>query len=335
MLEGSITLGDFARIVGNTVNYYPDINNIEINPPVIRGQVRQNGQFYNFELDFDDGGVVTGNYKYRIDSEDKALVLNFADDIQGELDYLLMQQTVRDEVPKSKNRVHIYEDRCEPEKEKFVPELVKCPNCGSNIPTAAHRCSFCGGEIKPLSVADPVKHFVAVLERCDAAISDSKQASTGFMSWSGWAQIGFVVLSVVTFGVVFLIYKLFYGNRSRKPKLSDAEKNKAEVIRDFLFPNDRYAILDGLMFVAGMMTMLISNSFRDKKGVYWFTVWAAKARELKSRADVSFVNDNEINGVYYDIRNMINTFEKRKALKALLIAIAIVILAVEVILICI
>lgn len=156
MNKMSITLADFSKIVGKVIEFNTDITSLQINPPVINGTVGDS----EFCIDFDDNGTITGNYSWKAPDKIMGCVLNFADDVQNELDYLLMNGHVMTD----KDRVYVYDTKRQIRANGH--KLEKCPNCGGMLAMNAHICSFCGYEISQVSLAEPVALFIAKLERC-------------------------------------------------------------------------------------------------------------------------------------------------------------------------
>lgn len=277
MKSSGISLADFTKIIGEIINYYPEITGIQINPPVISGTITIKSEEYDFLIDFDDNGVITGNYTYQ--SSDKVLnyVLNFADDIQDEVDYLVMNG----EFSKRERKVYIYQDEAD---YKAVSRLAcKCPNCGSDIGANSIKCCFCGYELATRALADSVARFIAKLEQCDVLIASGVPVSPGF-----------------------------WGNKSKKPKLSNEEKNKRDIIVNYQIPNERNAIMDAMTLIYGKMKKLLDNKFRDMKAVFWFNVWKDKAQELKKQQESICFNDNEINGIFHEIEELVKIVEHRR-----------------------
>ena len=74
-----------------------------------------------------------------------------------------------------------------------------------------------------------------------------------------------------------MLWPLFRTNGA--PSLSREEKQKANYILTYQFPNDRGSVLDALLFIKSAVTNL-STERNTATNVYWMRVWGKKADEL-------------------------------------------------------
>ena len=133
---------DFINIVASCIRPSNRIKELTINGPVIHGTVHSQSHKteWDFEIDFNDYGHITGSYWLSSDNDDSKIPKYIADEIKVAL---IM---IRSEASYSKQ---------DSGQEKYIePKIYKeynfCPYCGkpTAYPKAVH-CTFCGKEMRP------------------------------------------------------------------------------------------------------------------------------------------------------------------------------------------
>ncbi len=172
-------------------------------------------------------------------------------------------------------------------------EIHKCPNCGETLCAFTGVCPACGHELRDTKVSGNLLDFVRKIEECDRLIQESADLrKTGWAAWNSTQKTWWVILNVFTFAIPILVSYLimpmirYFG----VPKLTPEEKKKAELIENFPVPNDRESVLEALIFARSKVEFL-ETSGKDGKTPYWMRLWAAKAEQLFSKAELLFRGD--------------------------------------------
>jgi len=75
------------------------------------------------------------------------------------------------------------EDRTKRQQE-FAGKIIKCPACGTEIPSFTAICPGCGHEINSARVSSAFKDFTNQINQCDTAIANSPaEPKKGWKSW--------------------------------------------------------------------------------------------------------------------------------------------------------
>lgn len=193
------------------------------------------------------------------------------------------------------------EDRTKRQQE-FAGKIIKCPACGTEIPSFTAICPGCGHEINSARVSSAFKDFTNQINQCDTAIANSPaEPKKGWKSWGKGKKIGWVILNIYTLCIPLVIYLLLpllgIGGMS---SLTSEEKKKANLINNFAFPNDRESILEGLLYIKGQMSALASGKI-DRNTARWIKIWKNKASQLFEKAEMMFKGDKIANDAYTDI----------------------------------
>lgn len=191
-------------------------------------------------------------------------------------------------------------------KTTFAGEIHKCPNCGEVIPSFTAICPACGHEINSQNVSSSLKGFIDAINEYDNAIAnDPEPPKTGWKVWSERNKILWVILNIFTAFIPLVIYltfpliKTFLFPKS-VPVLSANEKRKAALIENYIFPNEREATIEAMMFTKSKMAFLASEKF-NKKTLYWTNLWNTKAEQLNQRASIILKGDKIVESTYADI----------------------------------
>jgi hypothetical protein len=193
------------------------------------------------------------------------------------------------------------EDRSKRQQE-FAGRIIKCPACGTEIPSFTAICPGCGHEINSAMVSSAFKDFTNQISQCDTTIANSPtEPKKGWASWSKGKRFGWVILNIYTLCIPLLIYLLLpllgIGGMS---SLTPAEQKKASVINNFAFPNDRESILEALLYIKGQTSSLASGKI-DRNTARWMKIWKNKATQLYERAEMMFKGDKIATDAYSDI----------------------------------
>lgn len=206
-------------------------------------------------------------------------------------------------------------------KQEFVGKICKCPNCGEIITSFTAICPACGHEINMQKVSAPFKEFIDLINEYDKIISNNTEPTRG--GWKYWGKgkkVGWIVLNVFTSFIPLVIYltlpliRPFVLSRGI-PKLSPKEREKATLIENYAFPNEREAIAEAMMFTKSKISFLISEGV-DKKTLYWINLWETKAGQLKQRADIILKDDKIIQSTYAEIRESRDIIYKKAKIRA-------------------
>lgn len=214
-------------------------------------------------------------------------------------------------------------------KEEFIGKIYKCPNCGTEIPSMTAICPGCGIELNSSRTSEGAKQFIERIAECDRNIqSDTVKPNTGWASWSIAKKIGWVILNLYTACIPLLIYWILGGSSSNvASKLTGSEKEKVNVINGYVFPDDRGAILEALMFMENQVSNLSSQKV-NPNGLYWMSVWKNKAGQLANKAAILFPGDNAARDISNRIESAYENSKKSYNIKKYItIAVVIVVIA--------
>ena len=177
-------------------------------------------------------------------------------------------------------------------KQGYAASTMKCPACGMEIQSFTAFCPACGHEIKSANVAASIKNFSYQMNNCDIVISNTPaQKNQNNLLHSLFPLVGIDDMS----------------------SLSSAEKNKASIINNYVFPNDRESILEALLYIKSQMVSLAANKV-NRNTYTWLKIWKNKAAQLYERAEILFKGDAIAKNTYSDILQI-----EKKAKKTLLI----------------
>lgn len=184
----------------------------------------------------------------------------------------------------------------------YAGKVIKCPSCGTEIPSFTAICPGCGHEINSSRVSESLNAFVEKLDELDRRISSvPKAAKEGWASWKAGQRFWWIVLNIFTYCiplVIYLILPLMKFNRT--PKLTPEEEQKASFIENYAFANEREAILEALLFVESKVSF-IATQHVDRKVMYWARLWSTKGKQLYKKADLLLKGEKAAEDAYENI----------------------------------
>jgi predicted RNA-binding Zn-ribbon protein involved in translation (DUF1610 family) len=203
--------------------------------------------------------------------------------------------------------------------EEYLGKVIKCPACGSELPSFTAVCKSCGHEINSSKVSDSLKLFIIQIDECDRRIANSPEVSKkGWSTWGKGKKIGWVILNFYLFCIPLMIYLIKPLLRIDKaPTLTNEEKHKATIIENFTFPNDRGSILEALMFIKSKVSFLVTKKV-NANNAYWTRLWTKKAEDLYQKSELMFPGDQIASGAYKDIVNNSAKVKKKLEIRLLL-----------------
>jgi hypothetical protein len=212
--------------------------------------------------------------------------------------------------------------------EEYAGKIIKCPACGSELPSFTAVCPSCGHEINSSKASDSLKSFIEQIHACDRRIANSPEVSKkGWSTWSKGKKIGWVILNYFFICIPLMIYLIKPVLRIDKTSsLTNEEKHKAIIIENFPFPNDRGSILEALMFIKSKVSFLVTKKV-NANNAYWTILWTKKAEDLYQKAELLFPGDQIASGAYKDIVKN-NAKIKKKLKTRLLLTVAITVTAI-------
>lgn len=217
----------------------------------------------------------------------------------------------------NEDRQSMYSER----KQEFAGKIIKCPSCGTELPGFTAICPDCGHEINAQRISSSLREFIDSINECDRIIANNPDSpETGWKGWGKGKKVLWIVLNAITFCIPFVIYMTFpmispFLLPKSIPKLSVDEKRKTSLIENYVFPNEREALIEAMMFIKSKMAFLASQR-QSKKTLYWLNLWNTKAEQLNQRAGIILKDDKIVKSVYTDIvatRNRVNRGVKWRA----------------------
>ncbi len=221
---------------------------------------------------------------------------------------------------------HTETERKDTERQKeFVGSIKKCPACGEEINSFTAICPACGHEINSQKVSDTLGKFIAQVNVCESLIAQTQTTNKGWSTWSTAKKVWWVIINILLACIPLAIY---WGypllTIKSTPRLTKEEKQLTALIENYVFPNDRESILEGLVYAKEKIDF-ISKEKIDKKSAYWMRLWCSKAEQLKQKADLMFPNDNIVKQSYEEIvadEKRVNNTIKFKAIAGAIMVIA-------------
>lgn len=238
----------------------------------------------------------------------------------------IKEEKVIEEQPKTEQKQSTYSER----KQEYAGKIIKCPSCGAELQSFTAVCPSCGHEINSQKVSSSLKEFIDSINEYDKTIaSDPEPPKTGWKTWSKGIKILWVILNIVTSFIPLVIYLVFplikpFLLPKSVPVLSADEKRKASLIENFIFPNEREATLEAMMFTKAKMAFLASEKF-NKKTLFWTNLWNTKAEQLNQKASIILKGDKIIESTYAEITASKNKVDKSVKIRAIIGAAIIVV----------
>ena len=201
-------------------------------------------------------------------------------------------------------------DEAPTRRQVFVGLVRKCPSCGEELSPGVAICPTCGFELNTKKGSMALEDFVDQLSEVDEEIAAEGVGRTvkGWSSWGGWKRFGWVVLNIYTLCLPIIIPALLRWIRILfvvpKPKLTANESRKAEIIENYVIPNEKEALTESLRFIRTKVEALKRQS-NDEKLMYWMNLWKVKAGQIFSKASKSVGDDKEIASNYKAINRIV------------------------------
>lgn len=220
-------------------------------------------------------------------------------------------------------KVHITEQKQKVEYEKkatrtneYAGSLIKCPACGTELPSLTAICPSCGHEVNSAKVSDSLSRFISQIDDCDRRIANSNEKpKKGWSTWGIWKKIGWVLLNMYLLCIPLLLYFILpYIRINKSPSLTTEEKHKAMLIENYVFPNDRGSILEALLFIKNKVGFLADAKVNSNNS-YWARLWIKKAEQLHQKAEMLFPGDKIANDTYNKIISDGNQIKKKLQLR--------------------
>lgn len=209
-------------------------------------------------------------------------------------------------------------------KQEFVGILKKCPSCGEDLKSLMGICPSCGHELNSKVVNKNLKEFIEHVSELEEKIDGySSLEKAGWPSWNGGIRLGWILFNMLFVLIPLIFYYIWkLISMVNIPKLEKQEKELSYFIQNFQFPNDRESILEAMIYVKDKINFIANYSI-NKKTYYWTKIWVNKAKELKSKADILFNNDQIVNNTYNDIIKKSKEAKKKLIIKTILIIVAV------------
>lgn len=191
-------------------------------------------------------------------------------------------------------------------RQEYVGSVRKCPSCGAEVPSFIAVCSSCGHEFNSQNVESHFKKFKDKIAYYDELIAEgNEQRSKGWKAWTKQTKIVWIILNLLTSFIPLIIYLTFPLIRTLVMPKSDAalnssEQAKASFIKNYVFPNEREATYEAVLFTKSNLAFL-SNEKLNNKTLYWINLWIIKAEQLKEKAKIILKGDNVIDTAFSDI----------------------------------
>ena len=217
-------------------------------------------------------------------------------------------------------------------KAKYEGELHKCPNCGENLTSLTAICPACGHEFNSVKVDDDLYKFSQHIDSFDALIANNPKikSRSGWASWStGW-RIAWIILNIYTFCFPLLFYAIIRFFKRFQFELSPEEKNKATFIENYVFPNEREAIIEALLFIKTKI-LFLSSKPADRNTLYWSNIWCNKAQTIYNKAAIVLCGDPIAEKAFLEIKDKSKKIAKKCIWKPIII---IGIIAIMILLLC-
>lgn len=192
------------------------------------------------------------------------------------------------------------------QRQSFVREIKKCPNCGAIIDSYTAKCPDCGVELNNTENGKSnIRVFSERIIQYDKNIASQKGGS-----WETWGiakRIGWIILNIYTICIPLLIYL----NKKKNSPRGIEEAEKKSFIQNYTFPNDRQSILDALIFVKDKL-FAITMDGASANNFEWAKIWRNKAEQLYQQAEILFSGDKIAKDAYQSSINYFRQIEEAK-----------------------
>lgn len=198
-------------------------------------------------------------------------------------------------------------------KQVYAGKIVKCPNCGTEIPNSyITKCPGCGFELGSTKSTNSLEQFKARIQAFDNNIYQEK---TGYSTWGIGKKIGFILLCIYTVGIAYIIYASKHKKNSNG-KLVEEEKKK--FIDQYTFPNDRESLLDALIFCKERLYSLTAGTVKGED-LGWAQIWRNKAGHIYQKLELLYPGDKIASETYQEAEQYFNQVKKLKLKRTLII----------------
>ena len=195
----------------------------------------------------------------------------------------------------------------------YVGEVRKCPSCGAEVPSFTAICPQCGHEFNSRQVISVVQEFTEKLHEYDSLIASVSEEKIGWNSWSKSAKVWWVILNVFTFCIPILIKSLV----PKKFKAGSYSQQKASFIENYVFPNEREAVLEALLLIKAQLINVV-NSSNNSAASIWEKIWASKGAQLHQKAEIIMPYDTAAGQAYAEIAAIDQQYKKKALIKKIL-----------------
>ena len=183
------------------------------------------------------------------------------------------------------------DDNVNERKQEWAGKIVKCPNCGEILTSFSARCPSCGFEINTTQKSSSFDDFLEKIKQCDRSIK---------------------------------------ADYKKKKEIFPEEIEKAALIKNYSFPNERESLLEALTYVRNQLSGILSQKINNKTS-YWTEIWCSKAEQLYYTVGLLINGDKIASKIYDDInftKVEINKKIKKHKRKCLVIIVAVIILGI-------
>lgn len=196
----------------------------------------------------------------------------------------------------------------------YVGLIRKCPSCGAELPSNAAVCPQCGFELNTRKGAQAIQDFSNQLNEIDERIAAAGYTKEkGWSTWGTWKRIGWVLLNIYTICLPILIPWILKQIRiltiKPRPRLTALEERKAEIIQNYVVPNEKGAMVESLRFIRTKVEALNRQS-KSEQLMYWMNLWAVKAGQINSKARESLKDDVDISSQYEGVNRITSATNK-------------------------
>ena len=212
---------------------------------------------------------------------------------------------------------------CAERKQEYAGKIIKCPACGAELASFVAICPDCGHEIHSHNISASLEKFVESINEYDKIIANNPAPpKKGWKTWSAGRKILWIILNIVTLFVPMVVYLVFplikpFVLPKSVPALTVDEKRKAVLIENYVFPNEREALLEAMLLIKSKMAFIASGKFNSKT-LYWANLWYTKAEQINQRANIILKDDKIAESTYADIVASKNVVAKRIKTRALI-----------------
>lgn len=190
----------------------------------------------------------------------------------------------------------------------------KCPGCGAMITSFAAICPECGYEFQNIENSQTVKRFYEQIVDYDDQI-----ASVVGHKKSGPVGVGMVLLWIFLFPVMFAIFLIKLGKKSKMGGFTGIEKSKANAISMFPIPNSRNDLMEIAIMIHGQIKPVSYVDCLADSGINnqeWNKIWMNKLDQITKKSEIALSEDKgglgKIKTYCAEARQIINDNNKKQ-----------------------